>query len=119
MRIIVAGGRDFGDYSLMQMKLDKILSRLDRNDITIISGGCKGADSIAETYAIFSGIKFVKFPANWDKHGKSAGPIRNKKMAEQADGLVAFWDGKSRGTKNMIDEARKAGLKIRVVRYER
>ena len=57
-------------------------------------------------------------PADWDKHGKAAGPIRNAEMAEVADALIAFWDGQSRETKSMIDLARKKGLQVAIVRYD-
>ena len=58
------------------------------------------------------------FPADWKKYGKSAGYVRNSEMAEVAESLIAFWDGKSRGTKNMIDIAKNKGLKVRIVNYE-
>ena len=58
------------------------------------------------------------FPADWDKYGKRAGYLRNVQMAEYADALLAFWDGESRGTKNMIDEALSRGLKVGVKRYD-
>lgn len=59
-----------------------------------------------------------RFPADWGKYGKSAGVLRNKQMAEYADGLIAFWDGKSRGTANMIETAKGLGLRVRVARYD-
>lgn len=62
-------------------------------------------------------IPVIHFPANWDKHGKSAGHIRNAEMAKYADALVAFWDGKSKGTKGMIDYATRCNLRVKVVRY--
>ena len=57
------------------------------------------------------------FPADWDKYGKAAGFIRNEQMAQNADALVVFWDGKSRGTKNMIELAAKYKLKVRIKKY--
>ena len=111
MRTIIAGSRSFTDY----FKLVEALSHLD---ITcVISGGAKGADSLGEEYAKEKGIPIERYPAQWDLHGKSAGYKRNILMAEKAEALVAFWDGSSRGTKHMIDIARKKGLEIEVVRY--
>ena len=61
--------------------------------------------------------KCYRFPADWDKYGKAAGYKRNGEMARNADALIAFWDGKSRGTKHMIDLAKKYDLQARVVMY--
>lgn len=126
-KVIVAGGRDFKDFELAIHHLDILLFRKGQ-DVEIISGGQVttdketgkkyGADHIGEWYATtYRQCKLKKFPADWGTHGKSAGPKRNKQMAEYADALVAFWDGKSRGTKNMIDEAKLAGLEVRVIMY--
>lgn len=117
-RVIVAGSRGFGKSSLLYAALDNLLSKVKENDeIVIVSGGANGADKLGEQYAKERGYKLQVYPADWDQYGKAAGPIRNKQMAENADALVAFWDGKSRGTKNMIDEAAKHGLKRRIVFY--
>ena len=83
----------------------------------IISGHASGADSLGERYVQERGSLLDTYPADRKVHGKAAAPIRNAKMAEVADALIAFWDGKSRGTKNMIDTAIKRGLKVAVVRY--
>ena len=63
--------------------------------------------------ATFS-IPCEKYPADWDKYGKSAGYRRNEQMADNADSLIALWDGRSRGTKHMIDIAHRKGLKVYV-----
>jgi hypothetical protein len=114
MRIIVAGGRDFNDYELLKEKLDN--ESLSSED-TIISGDARGADRLGERYAKEHCIWCTKYPAKWDKYGKSAGYIRNAEMASNADALIAFWDGKSRGTKHMIDIADSLGLKVTIVKY--
>lgn len=117
MRVIIAGGRDFNDYDLMKRKLDALLA--NQTGVVIVSGACPtGADKLGERYALERKLPVVQHPADWKQHGKSAGPRRNEQMAQNADALVAFWDGKSRGTKNMIDNAEKYGLKVRVVMYE-
>lgn len=115
MRVVIAGGRDFSDYSLLCKKCDKILN--SQKDIEIVSGNANGADKLGERYAREKGYTLKQFPANWDKYGKGAGYIRNKEMAEYADALIAFWDGSSKGTKHMIDLAKQNNLKIRVIYY--
>lgn len=117
MNIIIAGGRDFNDYELLKQKLNNIISNLNKNDITIISGLAKGADSLGLKYAEENNIKTIKCPANWDKYGKSAGYKRNEDMANIANALIAFWDGKSKGTKHMIEIAKKRDIKIRIINY--
>ena len=127
MRIIIAGGRNFRDYELMKFKMDKILSNVNE-PIEIVSGGqCSkdvdtgelyGADYLGEQYANEKGYSLMRFPAKWKLHGKAAGMIRNGQMAKYATHLVAFWDGESKGTENMISLARKHNLNIRVVRYD-
>ena len=75
---------------------------------TVISGGARGVDTWAVDVARARGLSIVVFPADWDKHGKAAGPIRNKQIVEAVDLVVAFWDGESRGTANTIKLARAA-----------
>lgn len=126
IRIIVAGGRDFRDYDLLEETLDKYIENLSKNEevhITIISGGARGADTLGERYANIRGYHLLRFPANWDKYGKRAGYIRNAEMAKYAVAddsygvLFAFWDCESRGTKNMIETAEKYGLEGHVIGY--
>lgn len=81
----------------------------------ILSGGCSGADQAGEKWALSRGISVAGFPADWDTWGKAAGPMRNSAMAQQADALLAFWDGKKKGgTWDMIKQARKRGLEVRI-----
>ncbi len=114
MKYIVAGGRDFKDRGLMCNVLDMLLAE----DDTVITGMAKGADTLAWDIAMDWHYNLIEFPADWDKHGKSAGPIRNHQMALEGDALIAFWDGKSKGTKHMIEEAHKARLETHVYYYE-
>lgn len=115
MKVIIAGGRDFDNYDLLFQKCDKLLSR--QNEIEIVSGCAKGADKLGEKYANEKGYKIKRFPADWNLHGKSAGYIRNKEMADYADALIAFWNGQSKGTKHMIEIAKQCGLKVKVITY--
>ncbi|MGQ5176980.1 DUF2493 domain-containing protein [Bacillus halotolerans] len=119
IKVIVAGGRDFNDYELLRRKLDSALRNRQKEKIIIVSGKARGADSLGERYAREKGYEISEHPADWDKFGKAAGYIRNKEMAEEADALMAFWDGKSRGTKHMIDLAKKNGLRTSIVYYGR
>ena len=117
-KVIIAGGRTFSDYNLLAEKMDKLLWHVAlATEVEIVSGTARGADALGEQYAASAFLKVKRFPAQWDKYGRSAGYKRNEQMAEYADGLVAFWDGKSRGTMHMINIAKAAGLKVRVVRY--
>jgi hypothetical protein len=116
-KVIVAGSRGFNDYDLLKAKLDIILSSIQEDEIEIVSGTAYGADQLGECYAVEKGLKVKRFPADWDKHGKRAGYLRNEEMAKYADALVAFWDERSSGTKHMIDLARKHNLLVRVIKY--
>lgn len=119
MKIIIAGGRDFRDYTKLESNVDSIIKELDLYDheVHIITGGAKGADKLGEQYAIKNSFTLEKYPANWNKYGKSAGPIRNAEMAKVADVLIAFWDGKSKGTKDMIDRMINKQVYVRI--YEK
>jgi hypothetical protein len=115
MKLIVAGGRDFNDWDLLNRTLTKILERTQIKEV--ISGKAKGADTLGERFASENGIPVKEFPADWIKYGKRAGYLRNKQMANHGEALVAFWDGRSPGTKMMIDLAKELGLEVLVVRY--
>ena len=115
-KVIIAGGRDFADYDKLKAVCDEQLSVVNE-DVEIVSGGSRGGDSLGEQYAKEKGMEITKFPVNWNEYGRSAGVIRNSQMADNADMLIAFWDGNSKGTKNMIDTARKKKLQVVVVKY--
>lgn len=119
-KVIIAGTRFFNDYSLLKETADRLLAdKITAGyGIVIVSGGCAGADVLGERYAKENGYSIDRYPAEWQKYGRKAGIMRNAVMADNADALIAYWDGISRGTKNMIDEARKKGLAVRVKRYE-
>ena len=116
-KVIVAGGRDFNNYELLKNKLDILLSNIS-DEIIIVSGKARGADSLGERYALEKGYRIAEFPAQWDKFGKRAGYIRNEEMARYSDACVCFWDGQSKGTKHMIDLSKKYNLKLRVIEYQ-
>jgi len=110
MKVIIAGSRTFSDYNFLRTNCDRLLSQF--SNIEIVSGTAQGADQLGERYARDRGYSVKQFPANWDKFGKKAGYLRNDEMAQYADWLIAFWDGKSRGTKHMIDLGNKMGLNV-------
>lgn len=123
VKVIIAGGRDFNDYELLKSKVDYYLSNAIKNNykIIIVSGTARGADRLGEKYAKEKKYEIAYFPADWSL-GKRAGYIRNEQMAlyakEQGNGaLIAFWDKQSRGTKHMIDLAKKHNLHTRIVNY--
>ena len=114
MKIIIAGGRTFDNYELLSEKCEQAFSL--QTEIEIVTGKCAGADSLGEQYAKEKGYKITEFPADWDKYGKAAGYKRNEQMAIYADALIAFFDGESKGTKLMIELAKKHELKVKVVK---
>lgn len=115
-KVIIAGTRDFSDYEMLRSYADFKLSQI-KEPIEIVSGHARGADTLGERYSEEKGYKLKLFQADWEQYGKSAGVKRNMQMAEYANALLAFWDGNSRGTKNMIELARKKGLKVGVKLY--
>jgi len=106
LKLAVVGSRDFNDYEFLKKMLDF------HPCTRIISGGARGADTLAKRYAVERGISIKEFLPNWDVHGKSAGYRRNEQIVKACDELVAFWDGISRGTKHSIDIAESAGKPI-------
>jgi hypothetical protein len=108
LKTIIAGSRTI-------LNKEEIFYHLNNVDFTItevICGGAIGPDTIGKQWAIETHTPYSMFPAHWDVHGKAAGTVRNKQMAEYADALVLFWDGKSPGSKNMLVEAKKRNLII-------
>jgi hypothetical protein len=110
MRTIVAGSRDIYDLDLVF----KIIDNVEWEPTTILSGTARGVDTDGELWAKKHKIPVEKYPAQWEKYGKKAGYLRNTIMAHKADALIAVWDGTSRGTKHMIDLAKKKNLKIHI-----
>lgn len=114
-RVVIAGCRDYHDYEEAREFIDRCLSRIRKeNTIVILSGGASGADALGERYADENGFGLERYPAKWSKFGKSAGPKRNKQMAEACDYVICFWDEKSGGTKSMIDFAKLYNRPLRI-----
>jgi len=115
MKIAIIGSRSFTDYELFEAKCNTILS--NSKSITIISGGAKGTDRLAQKYAIEKNIPILVYKANWELHGKSAGMKRNVLMLNDCTHVIAFWDGNSPGTLHMISQARINKKKLRVIKF--
>lgn len=119
MKLIVAGGRDFTDSSRMDAELKNlVLNGTLPDDVELVCGMARGADITA--YHLWKHVyqnPVHEFEAEWDKHGKAAGFLRNTQMALFADFLVAFWDGTSKGTKHMIETMQSLRKPVIVIRY--
>jgi hypothetical protein len=121
LRIIIAGSRDFNDYELLKITLNEYLFynnhlKWNKKEVKIVSGGAIGADALGERYAKENLYYQNIFRPDWKLHGKAAGPIRNKLMAENADVLIVFWNGESKGTADMIKQGEKKGLKVLIIK---
>jgi len=117
-RVIIAGGRSFGDYQLLKEHCLAVLQdKLQTHHVIIISGHARGADTLGERFAKEVGLDCELHPAQWREFGRGAGLIRNAEMAKRADALIAFWDGKSRGTGHMISFAKRRGLNVSIVDF--
>lgn len=112
MKVIIAGGRDFGltGDSLVRCALQA--SRFRAKITEVVCGMAPGIDTHGKIWANENGIPVKEFPADWKKHGKAAGPIRNKQMSEYADALILIWDGESRGSRSMLSLAKDKGIPI-------
>ena len=114
-RVIIAGSRSFNNYALLREHCLSVLQeKMKTHRVIIVSGHARGADSLGERFANELGLPFELHPAKWRLLGKAAGMVRNAEMAKCSDALIAFWDGESRGTRHMINFARKRGLDISV-----
>lgn len=115
MKMAIVGSRTFNDYDLLLKKcLDLVLQYKIK---TIVSGGARGADSLAKKFANRYNLEFKEYLPDWNKNGRAAGMIRNRLIIEEADVVVAFWDGKSSGTKHSISLAHEEYKETFVVRF--
>ena len=111
MKLIIAGSRHFTDYAFAE----KTIAEMNMEITEVVCGKARGADTVGEDWALAHQVPVKYFPAQWDLYGNAAGSIRNAEMAEYGDYLLAFWDGKSRGTKNMIECMKKLGKHGKVI----
>ena len=110
-KVVIGGCRDYNDYVFFKSRLDAILKN-EKDEIIIISGHCSGVDIMGEKYAAENGFNVEIFLPEWKKYGRAAGPIRNKKMVECADLVIAFWDGSSKGTSSLIKYAQNSQKEV-------
>lgn len=115
IKIGVIGSRSFNDYELLKRTLDEYLGKV----WVIVSGGAAGADSLGEKWAIENNVKTCIYKPDWEKHGKSAGFIRNKDIVDDSDIVIAFWDSLSRGTEHSINLAKKMNKEVRIVYFNK
>lgn len=106
MKLAIVGSRDFNNYDAVVYNVSKYFD-YGCAISEIVSGGANGADALGKKLAKDLNIKYTEFPADWNTHGKSAGYIRNAEIVKNADKIIAFWDGKSKGTMHTINLARK------------
>lgn len=111
MKIAIIGSRTFSDYSL----LEETLKPYEDKITTIMSGGAKGADELGERWANEKEKETIIFYPDWDTYGKRAGYIRNKKIVENSDGVIAFWDGKSKGTQHSFRLCKELNVPLKKI----
>lgn len=113
-KIIIAGSRTFDNYKILCYWLDLCFAKI-KPPIEVVSGGAPGADLLGERYANEHGHELKLFSAQWKSKGKKAGIIRNTAMGDYADRLIAFWDGKSKGTKHMIEYMKSLKKSVQII----
>jgi hypothetical protein len=117
-RVLICGGRDYDDRTYFFHFMDRVLETIrgtgenPKRDVVIIHGAARGADSLADDYGRERGLRVIHYPADWETHGRSAGPIRNKLMLTdgQPHVIIAFKGG--HGTADMIRQGKKAGVPV-------
>lgn len=118
-RVVVAGSREYLNYTEAEKFIDACISEIKNEyELIFISGGCRGADKLGERYAKEHNFKIEYYLAEWDKYGKKAGIIRNEIMAKRGDFVICFWDGKSKGTKSMIKYAEENQKPLRIKKID-
>lgn len=115
MKVLVCGGRDYSDWHALSAALAQVKLLAPHDSLTIIQGGAAGADAMAREWCEAYHIPYMNYPADWEKHGRAAGPIRNQRMLDEGrpDLVLAFPGG--RGTADMMTRARSAGVEVRLV----
>lgn len=130
IKVIIAGSGSFNDYNKLECECNRIFKELHdqgydmvQENIEIISGNCNGADKLGEKFAVDYGLKLSKMPADWKQYPTMGGYIRNEEMALYAKKnaehsvLIAFWDGLSKGTLNMLNTAFRHKIKIYQIKF--
>jgi len=118
MRVIIAGSRSLKDLRIVTAAMEEARREKAIAPTAVICGEARGADLLGKRWAQANGIDVISMPAEWDLHGRAAGPIRNSQMADIADAVVAVWDGQSAGTRDMIKKAQKKGIPCHIHYFE-
>jgi len=117
VKLIIAGSRGI---AVSEKTLTQVVEALKLEVTEVVSGNCKDSPDVSgEHWALVKGLNLQLFEADWEKEGKAAGPVRNKKMAEYADVALIFWDGASRGSKNMADHMHRKKKPVHVVKCKK
>ena len=114
MKIAVIGSRNFTNYEFFKEKLEYLIQNI-KEDIQFVSGGAIGTDSLCKRYCQENNLPLIEFLPDYKQYGKGATHIRNSRIVEFSDCLIAFWNSESKGTKSAIEMARKKGIKIKIV----
>jgi hypothetical protein len=117
--VLVCGGRDFVASCVLWGELDTILRKVPLDTMLVVQGGARGADQIAREWCKDRGVPCANYPADWERHGKAAGLLRNQRMLdkERPNLVLAFPGG--RGTADMIRRAKKARIEVREITHDR
>ena len=115
VKLAIVGSRNFTSYAFLNDNINRLIKENNWNVTHVVSGGAKGADSLAELWAKLHKVPTIIHPADWDTYGKQAGYIRNKLIVADADVVVAFWDLKSPGTKHSIDLAAEMKKSLTII----
>ena len=115
MNLAIIGSRGFHDYEFLKKEVNQFLEENNFVLDNIVSGGAKGADRMAEIYALEYDINMIVYIADWDLHGKSAGYKRNVQIIDNSDAVIAFWDGSSKGTLHSINLAKEKNKQLKVI----
>lgn len=115
LKIGIVGSRTFEEYTAMSNYIKEKINLDDYN--TVVSGGAVGADNLAERFARDNSLAMVVHYPEWNRFGNNAGFIRNSKIVEESDVIFAFWDGRSRGTHDTIDKAKRMGKPIHIFTF--
>jgi hypothetical protein len=117
MKIAIVGSRNFRNYALLVEILSPYYVALPLDNLIIVSGGARGADTLGKNYAENHGLDCNIFKPDWERYGKSAGFRRNQTIVDASDIVIAFWDSESRGTADTIEKAKKAKKPTLIVYY--
>jgi hypothetical protein len=115
-RVLVSGSLSFDDYELLRTTLNRLL--VGRENVVIVTGSAKGAESLAERYAQERGLGLKQILANWETYGRGAKVIRAAQFIDAADSAAFFWDGKSKTIADLIERAETKGIPVEIVRFD-